>query len=121
MAAHNELGKVGEEEAIHFLKEKGYQIRHHNWRSGKKELDIVAEYNSELIVIEVKTRRNRNFGEAEDCINEQKLRRIIASTDAYVRKFSIDLPIRFDVIALIGEHPPLKIKHIENAFYPPIW
>ena len=50
MAIHNELGKTGEETAIRFLQEKGYRIRHRNWRSGKKELDIVAEHKGELIV-----------------------------------------------------------------------
>lgn len=121
MAIHNELGKAGEETAIRFLQEKGYLIRHRNWRSGKKELDIVAEYQGELVIIEVKTRRNNHFGKPEDCINEQKIRRIVSSTDAYLRKFSLDLPVRFDIISLIGIKEPLKIEHIINAFYPPVW
>ena len=57
MAIHNDLGKNGEEAAALFLTEKGYHILHRNWRSGKKELDIVAEYQGELVIIEVKTRR----------------------------------------------------------------
>lgn len=121
MAAHNELGKEGEEEAVRFLIEKGYRIRHRNWRSGKKELDIVAEYQKELVVVEVKTRRNLKFGTPEESINEQKIRRIIASTDAYLRQFSINLPVRFDIITLVGTEKPLEIVHIENAFFPPIW
>lgn len=42
MAKHNELGKEGETEAAEYLISKGYTIRHRNWRSGKRELDIVA-------------------------------------------------------------------------------
>ena len=53
MAEHNEFGKEGEEEAAAYLIDKGYSIRHRNWHCGKKELDIVAEYRNELIVIEV--------------------------------------------------------------------
>lgn len=121
MAIHNELGKTGEETAIRFLQEKGYRIRHRNWRSGKKELDIVAEHKGELIVIEVKTRRNNHFGNPEDSINEQKIRRIVSSADAYLRKYSLDIPVRFDIISLTGIKEPLKIEHIINAFYPPIW
>ena len=49
------FGKEGEEEAAAYLIDKGYSIRHRNWHCGKKELDIVAEYRNELIVIEVKT------------------------------------------------------------------
>lgn len=123
MAVHNDLGKTGEEEAVQLLLEKGYTILHRNWYSGKKELDIVAtdKENETLIVVEVKTRKNIDFGHPEEAINTKKIRRIVASTDAYVRKFNIDLPIRFDIITITGEAPFFTIEHIEDAFFAPIW
>ena len=121
MATHNELGKAGEAEAVRYLIEKGYHILHHNWRSGKKELDIVAEYEQELIIIEVKTRRNKQYGKPEDAVNERKIRRIVSSTDAYLRKYDIDKPVRFDIITLTGTKASFEIEHITEAFYPPIW
>ena len=121
MAAHNELGKEGEDEAVRYLETKGYRIRHRNWRSGRKELDIVAEHQGELIVVEVKTRRNQIYGPPEESISETKIRRIVSSADAYIRKFRIDLPVRFDIISLTGIGSPLEIEHFVNAFYPPIW
>lgn len=117
MAEHNEFGKEGEEEAAAYLIDKGYSIRHRNWHCGKKELDIVAEYRNELIVIEVKTRKNTRFGNPEDAVTDKKIRRIIASTDAYLRKFSVDLPVRFDIITLVGEKTPFTIEHIEEAYH----
>ena len=90
MAAHNELGKEGEDEAVRYLETKGYRICHRNWRSGRKELDIVAEHQGELIVVEVRTRRNQTYGTPEESISEAKIRRIVSSADAYVRKFCID-------------------------------
>jgi putative endonuclease len=121
MAAHNELGKEGEDEAVRYLEAKGYRICHRNWRSGRKELDIVAEHKGELVVVEVKTRRNQIYGTPEESISETKIRRIVSSADAYVRKFRIDLPIRFDIISLTGIAKPLQIEHIVNAFHAPIW
>jgi putative endonuclease len=121
MAIHNELGKEGEEAAVQFLMNKGYEIRHRNWRCGKKELDIVAVHQGELVVVEVKTRRNKLYGTPEEAISEAKIRRIVSSTDAYLRKFAIDLPVRFDIISLTGIPSPCEIEHIPNAFYPPIW
>ena len=123
MAVHNDLGKTGEEEAVQLLLEKGYTILHRNWYSGKKELDIVAtdKENETLIVVEVKTRKNIDFGQPEEAINTKKIRRIVASTDAYVRKFNIDLPIRFDIITITGEAPFFTIEHIEDAFFAPVW
>lgn len=123
MATHNVLGKEGEEEAVQCLLQKGYIILHRNWRAGKKELDIVAMDNQQktLVVVEVKTRKNRLFGEPEEAINDTKIRRIVSSTDTYLRKFAIDLPVRFDIIAIVGEKPPFQIEHLEDAFYSPIW
>ena len=33
----------GENAAAEYLMSKGYSIRHRNWHSGKRELDIVAQ------------------------------------------------------------------------------
>ena len=121
MAVHNEFGKDGEEAAVIFLERKGYRICHRNWRSGKKELDIVAVCDNELVVVEVKSRRNRFYGNPEDAVTERKIRKIVSSTDAYIRKFAIDLPIRFDIITVTGNQSPFEIEHIEGAFYAPVW
>ena len=121
MAKHNELGKEGETEAAEFLISKGYTIRHRNWRSGKRELDIVAQKDGELVIVEVKTRSDACFGQPEDAVDRRKIRSIVASTDAYVRKFAIDLPVRFDIITVVGNRPPFHIAHIEDAFFPPVW
>ena len=121
MAAHNELGKEGEEEAAAYLKAHGYTILHRNWRSGRFELDIVAEKDNELIVIEVKTRRNNEYGLPEEAVTSRKIRHIVSSTDSYLKKYAIDLPVRFDIITVVGSQPPFQIEHIEEAFFPPIW
>ena len=50
MAQHNELGKWGEDIAARFLEEKGWYIRHRNWRHKKAELDIVCHSCCALIL-----------------------------------------------------------------------
>ncbi len=121
MAAHNELGKMGEELAAVHLSEKGYLIRHRNWRSGHKELDIVAEKDGTLIVVEVKTRTDTNFGTPEEAVTNGKIRRIVSSADAYIRKFAIDMPVRFDLITIVRQEGQPLLTHIEDAFYPPLF
>lgn len=121
MAEHNRLGKEGENEAVQWLTEKGYRILHRNWRSGKKELDIVARHEGLLVVVEVKSRRDTVYGLPEEAVDMRKIRHIVASTDAYLRKFEIDLPVRFDVITVTGRDDNRQITHIKDAFYPPIW
>jgi len=121
MAKHNILGKTGETIAADYLKGEGYTIRHCNWRSGHKELDIVAEKDGELVVVEVKTRTSTQFGNPEDAVTDRKIRNIVASTDAYLRLFDIDLPVRFDVITVTGDNGQYHIEHIPEAFFSPVW
>lgn len=121
MAEHNILGTFGEEEAAIYLESNKYIIRHRNWRSGKKELDIIAEKDGELIVAEVKTRRDTQFATPQDAVDGRKIRRIVAATDAYLRKFCLDLPVRFDIITIVGSENDYIIEHIKEAFYPPVW
>jgi len=121
MAQHNILGKDGEEEAVKYLIAHDYIIRHRNWRRGHKELDIVAEKENELIVVEVKTRKDRLFAEPQDAVTPLKIRRTVLAADAYLRLFQVDLPVRFDIITVVGETGCFTIEHIKEAFYPPVW
>jgi len=52
MAEHNELGIQGEEIARNHLLEKGYLIKHANWRFGSDEIDIIAVKNNCLVIVE---------------------------------------------------------------------
>ncbi len=120
MAEHNIVGKEGEEAAIAFLKDKGYEIRHINWRKGRYELDIVACFQDELVIAEVKTRSGVPLTSPQEALDNQKIRHIVQAADMYVKIFDIDLSIRFDLISITGNYPNFDIEHIEDAFYPPL-
>lgn len=117
----NNYGFNGEQIAVNHLISEGYSILDRNWRGGHKELDIVARKEDTLVIVEVKRRANNLYGDAVSAITDRKIRCIIAATNAYVRKYSIDLPIRFDVITITGIGRQMQIEHIENAFFAPLW
>jgi putative endonuclease len=119
MAQHNKLGKAGEAAAVEYLKARGYQIRHINWQRGHLELDIIAQTSDELVFVEVKTRSGQ-WELPEDAVNATKIRHIVSAADYYIKQFEMDLPARFDIIALTGNEPNFDIEHIEDAFYPPL-
>ncbi|MCD8317811.1 MAG: YraN family protein [Paraprevotella sp.] len=121
MAEHNELGKEGEQQAAEYLLSQGYAIRHRNWRCGHKELDIVAEKEGVLVVVEVKTRRDTEYGRPEEAVTNGKIRRIVSSADAYLRKFAVDLPVRFDLITMVKKEEGFHLNHIEDAFRSPLF
>ena len=84
MAAHNELGLLGEQMAVEFLIQKGFTIREQNWRFQKAEVDIIAQKGALLAVIEVKTRSTRFFGDPQEFIKEQKIKLLTKAVDHYV-------------------------------------
>ena len=121
MAEHNDLGKEGELKAREYLQAKGYHIRHTNWFSEKNELDIVAEKDGMLVVVEVKSRSSEYFEHPKDAITDAKIRRIVQATHDYIMQFDIQMETRFDVVAaLTTKNGGYKIEHIEDAFMAPI-
>ena len=74
MAEHNELGKQGEQVAVDYLLEKGYEILERNYQARKAEIDIIAKKDNWLIVVEVKTRTSIDFGNPEDFVNKNKIK-----------------------------------------------
>ncbi|MDR1730008.1 MAG: YraN family protein [Prevotellaceae bacterium] len=121
MAKHNDLGRIGEETAVNYLQSKGYIIRHRNWKSGKEELDIVAEKENILVVVEVKTRSSEYFEHPKEAVTNTKIRHIVYATEAYIFTYDLMMETRFDIISVIPDkNGQFTIEHIEDAFLPPV-
>ena len=117
MAQHNELGKKGEQLAIDYLVEKGYTILDKNWRFQKAEIDIIAQKENTLAVVEVKTRSSDYFGNPQDFVNPKKIQLSVSAINEYVISKDLDVDVRFDIIAIVLSSKTPSIDHIENAFY----
>ena len=118
MAQHNLLGKKGEMLAGRYLLGEGLAVLEYNWRSGHKEIDIIAQWRDTLVFVEVKSRASEEYGNASDAVDDRKIRLLISAAQAYLQKYKIDLKFRFDIITVIGQQEPYKIEHIEDAFIP---
>lgn len=117
MAAHNELGKQGEELAVNFLSENGYLILEKNWRWQKAEVDIIAQQNNILVFAEVKTRTTSYFGEPSEAVTLKKETLFKDAAEAYLELKNLENEVRFDIISIIlkKKQKPL-INHIIEAF-----
>lgn len=118
MAAHNELGKQGEDAACLFLKTQGYTIVERNWRYDRHEIDIIAENQEFIIFVEVKTRTSDQWGNPEDFISKTQMKRIVTAADFYLKLHEIEKDARFDVITAVKNKAGFEIEHIDDAFYP---
>lgn len=121
MARHNDLGKWGEETAARYLKEKGYAIRERDWKSGHRDIDIIAVTPDGITVVfvEVKTRATDAVVCPEDAIDEKKIRNLCYAANDYVKERNVSEELRFDIITIVGtEESGAAIDHIEDAFNP---
>ena len=119
MAAHNDLGALGEQFALEYLIEKNYQILETNWMCGHKEVDIIAKDGDTIVFIEVKTRHDKCLVDPEITVDHYKQRHLIWAANSYVNRYQYDLDVRFDIIAIVvNPNNEKKIEHIIDAFYP---
>ena len=117
MAAHNELGKLGETLAVEFLQKNGYTILETNWTWQKAEIDIIAQKENTLAIVEVKTRSSIDFGLPQDFVKPKKIQLLVKAVNEYVVSNNLDIDVRFDIIAIHKTQPNFTIEHLENAFY----
>ncbi len=113
---NQELGIFGENLAVSHLISKGYNIQTRNYKFNRNEIDIVATFNNQLIVIEVKARQTAEIGEPWQAVTRAKQKIIIQVADHYLKIKNLDVDTRFDVISIVHNSFRTKIEHIEDAF-----
>lgn len=118
MAAHNELGTLGENIAAKRLASKGYEILERQWHCKHKEIDIIARKGNILAIVEVKTRSSEQFGNTSDFITDDKIKFLTSASEIYAKAIGFNGEIRFDVVTVYVLGDQYKVEHIENAFIP---
>jgi putative endonuclease len=118
MADSHNLGMKGEELAKEHLLQKGYKILHCNWKSGKREIDIIAQNKDFIVFVEVKTRTDDYYIHPRHAVTSEKQKSIIYAAENYLERYNIDKESRFDIISIISNGKTVEIEHIEDAFYP---
>jgi putative endonuclease len=112
------IGKLGEIEARLYISSKGLTIKHLNWHDSHRELDIVAEDDRYLIIIEVKTRTDPDIENPKEAVTIKKQKNIVRAAQSYIEVYDIDKEVRFDVVSVLLRNGKVEIEHIEDAFTP---
>jgi putative endonuclease len=113
-----ELGKTGEDIAVEFLINKGYEIIQRNYRFSKTgEIDIIAKDDNCLVFVEVKTKGNLEFGLPDQAVSKGKLKQVKRIAEYYLYDKNLkDTNCRIDVIAILIEKGEVKtLNHYENV------
>lgn len=117
MAYHNELGKIGEQLAVDYLSRNGFVILERNFVYDKAEIDIIAQKDEKIIIVEVKTRNSAYFGDPQDFVSKSKVKLLVKAANEYIVSNRIEMEARFDIIAILKNQQIEQIEHFENAFY----
>lgn len=103
--------------AAEFLAKKGYEIAARNVRMHLGEIDIVAVDGNEIVFVEVKARKSRDFGGPEYAIVEKKKSRLLAAAKEFIARENISRrPCRFDAVFVFTGGARPEFEHITNAF-----
>ena len=101
--------------AVRFLQEKGLTLVVKNYRHRQGEIDLVMRESDTLVFVEVKLRRNANFGHPETFVDQAQAERIADAADQFVYELAWEGNIRFDIVAITVQ-PQTAIAHFEDAF-----
>lgn len=115
MSHNQQIGKWGEQAAVDYLVEHGYEIIARNIRTPYGEIDIIAKQKDIYIFVEVKARTSNKMGLPEEAITARKREHMLATAEHYAAENEID-HWQIDVISVegkLGQRP--LITYFENA------
>ena len=113
-----EAGDQSEADALRHLQAAGLKLITRNYRCPGGELDLVMLDQQTLVFVEVRFRRDRNFGGALASINTRKQQRLLLAAQRFLqthREYQ-KLRARFDVVSLEGNAGAPKLQWIKDAF-----
>jgi putative endonuclease len=118
MAISHDLGSRSESIAANHLTRHGWTLLARNYRSGHREIDIIARQNSTVAFIEVKARAGTGFGHPLQAITALKRREIEIVARWWIYCYGrAQYVYRFDAIAIFWPRDgPYSIEHFEDAW-----
>lgn len=106
------LGASGERAAARFLLTRGWQILRQNWRIAGGEIDLLArDPRGELVLVEVKTRREVGSTDPTANLNALKRRQLARLAQVVSDRYP-EASVRVDAVTVIEQ--PLTINHYDD-------
>lgn len=111
------LGAIGERMAERWLMREGWRIVARRFRSGHRDIDLVAERGTSVAFVEVKARTGLEFGDPIEAVNWRKQRELCRSAHVWLERYGRPgMTYRFDVVGVWLRGDRVRIRHVENAF-----
>ena len=115
-----ERGRWGEQQAALYLRGRGYRLLAAGFKTRLGELDLVAEKDGVVAVVEVKTRSGYCFARGVEAVSPRKLARMKAAAAEFMAARNDPRPVRFDVAEILAgdcrDDPPRELNYYENVY-----
>ena len=111
MSKQSDLGKLGEELAVAYLKTHDHIILEQNYIWERSEVDIIATKNDRIIFVEVKTRMSPYLSDPALMVPIKKWKQIMRAADIYMKESDRNLIAQFDIVHVVTNKDYTKIEH----------
>lgn len=112
------FGRTGEDVACKYLIKNDYEIIERNYYFRGGEIDIIAydKSKSEVVFIEVKTRKNVSYGLPSEAVDTRKIKHIKKGIKIFLHmKKWDDKFVRVDVLELLYRENKFFINHLKQV------
>ena len=112
-------GQATEAFAQEYLIRHGLTFIDKNVHCRQGEIDLVMQEGDTLVFVEVKYRKNNQFGGAIAAVPKAKQNKIKHCVAFFLQKANLNeynTPCRFDVVALDGDISQPEVTWLKNAF-----
>lgn len=117
-AAHLLAGENAEQAACDFLLAKQFKLIERNVRYPFGEIDLLMQDGKELVFVEVRFRRNQNFGGGVASVTTSKQKKMANAAQAWLSSHPqwANAACRFDVVAIDWHQNGFRCDWIKSAF-----
>ncbi|MDX1812162.1 MAG: YraN family protein [Gammaproteobacteria bacterium] len=114
-----EIGQCAEDAALEFLLAKGMRLVARNYRCKVGEIDLVMQHHGTLIFVEVRYRKQHQFGDGAESVDFRKQQKIIRAAEFFLQQHRqyTQSPCRIDVIS-ISRHAKTSPSQSEIDWIP---
>lgn len=113
-------GQQYEQQALAFLEQAGLELVSKNWSCRLGEIDLIMRDQKTLVFVEVRFRKNQQFGGALESIDQHKQNKLNVTAETFLQQNSNwnDYNCRFDVVLVEATQTPHihEINWIKDAF-----
>ena len=87
------------------------------FRSGRRDIDLVAQRDDLIAFVEVKARSGDEFGDPVEAVNRRKQRELTKSAQTWIdRHGRSGESYRFDVVGILLKDRRVFVRHVPGAF-----